>query len=163
TATMLMRLAAQGQVDADAPVRSVLPDFRLEDEDAAALLTPRHLLTHTGGFLGDDFTDTGAGDDALSRYVDNMATLPRLAPVGQLFSYCNAGFAVAGRMIEVLSGTTYERAAKAALLDPLQMNHSFFDPAEVMTYRFAVGHFSPFTDAEEVRVLRPWRLSRATA
>jgi CubicO group peptidase (beta-lactamase class C family) len=162
TATILMQLARRGQVDLNGAVRSVLPDFQLQDEDAAAHLTASHLLTHTGGFLGDDFTDTGSGDDALARYVENMATLPQLTLPGKLFSYCNSGFAVAGRMIEVLTGLTYERAAQAALLDPLEMEHSFFDPAAVMTYRFAVGHFSPFTDAEEVRVLRPWRLLRAT-
>jgi CubicO group peptidase (beta-lactamase class C family) len=161
TATILMQLVRQGRVDLNRPVRSVLPDFRLGDEEAAALLTARHLLTHTGGFLGDDFTETGSGDEALARYVDNMATLPQLTPPGELFSYCNAGFAVAGRMIEVLTGKTYERAAQDALLGPLEMERSFFDPAAVMTYRFAVGHFSPFTDEEDVRVRRPWSLSRA--
>jgi CubicO group peptidase (beta-lactamase class C family) len=162
TATILMQLARQGRVDLHGTVRSVLPDFHLADEETAARLTVRHLLTHTGGFLGDDFTDTGSGDEALACYVENMATLPQLAPLGKLFSYCNSGFAAAGRMIEVLTGTTYERAAQEALLDPLEMERSFFDPAAVMTYRFAVGHFSPFSDAEEVRVLHRWRLSRAT-
>src|SRR5215471_3011175 len=104
TATILMQLARQGRVNLNGTVRSVLPDFHLEDEDAAAFLTARHLLTHTGGFLGDDFTDTGSGDEALARYVENMATLPQLAPAGELFSYCNSGFAVVGRMIEVLTG-----------------------------------------------------------
>ncbi|MBV9545067.1 MAG: beta-lactamase family protein [Chloroflexi bacterium] len=163
TATLLMQLVSRGRIDLDAPVRSVLPDFSLQDQAAAATLTPRHLLTHTGGFVGDDFTDTGTGDDALARYVANMATLPQLAPLGELFSYCNSGFAVAGRMIEVRTGTTYERAAQTALLDPLEMTHSFLEPADVMTHRFAVGHFSPFSDTEEVGVLRPWRLARATA
>jgi CubicO group peptidase (beta-lactamase class C family) len=41
------------------------------------------------------------------------------------------------------------------------MSHSLFDPAAVMTHRFAVGHFCPFSDTEEPRVLRPWRLARA--
>jgi CubicO group peptidase (beta-lactamase class C family) len=162
TATILMQLVRQGRVNLDGSVRTVLPEFRLEDEGAAALLTPRHLLTHTGGFLGDDFTDTGSGDDALARYVEHMATLPQLAPPGELFSYCNSGFAVAGRMIEVLTGTTYERAAREALLEPLAMRRSFLDPTAVMTYRFAVGHIIPFTDAEDVRVARPWPLLRAT-
>jgi CubicO group peptidase (beta-lactamase class C family) len=49
------------------------------------------------------------------------------------------------------------------LLDALEMKRSFFDPAAVMTYRFAVGHYSPFSDTEEMYVLRPWQLPRAAA
>jgi CubicO group peptidase (beta-lactamase class C family) len=163
TATLLMQLVRQDRLDLDAPVRSVLPDFRLQDEAVAARLTPRHLLTHTGGFVGDDFTDTGPGDDALARYVANMATLEQRAPLGELFSYCNSGFAVAGRIVEVLAGTTYEHAAQTMLLVALEMKRSFFDPAALMTYRFAVGHYSPFSETEDVYVLRPWQLPRATA
>src|SRR3954454_21887581 len=47
TSTLVMQLADEGKVDLDAPVRSYLPDFRIADEDAAAQITPRMLLTHT--------------------------------------------------------------------------------------------------------------------
>ncbi len=69
TATAAMRLVAAGQLDRDAPVRTYLSDLQLRDADATARLTPRHLLTHTGGWMGDHFADTGRGDDALARYV----------------------------------------------------------------------------------------------
>src|SRR6185436_2636196 len=61
TACALMRLAEEGKVALDAPVRTYLPEFRLQDEAAAASITLRHLLTHAGGFFGDTFTDTGPG------------------------------------------------------------------------------------------------------
>jgi CubicO group peptidase (beta-lactamase class C family) len=89
TATAVMRLVEAGQLDLDQPVRTYLPALQLSDADASAGVTLRHLLTHTGGFEGDDFSDPGQGDDALARYVEGMAELPQVTRVGELFSYCN--------------------------------------------------------------------------
>src|SRR5687767_1537444 len=69
TATVMMRLVEEGKVDLDKPVVTYLPKFRLADEDAARRATVQHLLTHTGGWLGDYFDDFGRGDDALRRVV----------------------------------------------------------------------------------------------
>ena len=78
--------------------------FRVADEEVSAAVRVRHLLTHTAGWFGDDFTDPGDGDDALAEYVAAMASLPQIAPLGDYFSYNNAAFSVAGRVIEVVTG-----------------------------------------------------------
>jgi CubicO group peptidase (beta-lactamase class C family) len=161
TATAIMRLVEQGTLDLETPVRRYLPDLQLHDADVTQRLTLRHLVTHTAGFVGDDFTDPGAGDDALARYVANVAELPQVTPLGELWSYCNSGFAIAGRVVEVVRGQPYELAARELVLEPLGMDHSFFSAAEVMTYRFVVGHTSPFTTDGELEVARPWPLARA--
>ena len=67
TATLVMRLVEAGKPELDAPVRQYLPALRLADEDVAARVTLRHLLTHTGGWAGDYFVRTGSGDDALAK------------------------------------------------------------------------------------------------
>src|SRR5579875_1030573 len=126
TGTIAMRLVEQGKLDLEAPLRTYLPDLRLSDEDTAARISMRHLLTHTGGFDGDFFTDTGRGDDALAAVVERMAELAQLAPLGQVWSYCNSGFYLAGRVIEAVAGKTYEAAARELVLDPLGMTQSFF-------------------------------------
>src|SRR3954447_25234508 len=64
TATLVMQLVDEGLLDLDAPIRRYLPEFRLQDEKAAAAITTRQLLSHQAGFEGDVFTDTGRGDDA---------------------------------------------------------------------------------------------------
>ncbi len=161
TATALMRLREQGKIDLEAPVRRYLPDFRLQVDDVAQRVTLRHLLTHTAGFVGDDFTDTGPGDDAVARYVAHLVELPQLTPLGELWSYCNSGFVVAGRIIEVVTGQSYEQAIRELVFAPLDMRHSFLSGAEVMTHRFVVGHISPFDDSGQVEVARPWGLARS--
>jgi CubicO group peptidase (beta-lactamase class C family) len=60
TGTAVMRLVDEGALDLDATVRTYLPDLRLENEDVAARVTLRHLLTHTGGWWGVDAVDVPA-------------------------------------------------------------------------------------------------------
>jgi CubicO group peptidase (beta-lactamase class C family) len=160
TGTLVMRLVEMGLIDLDEPVRSYIPDLRLSDKAAEVSVTIRHLLTHMGGWAGDYFSETGSGDDCLARFVAEMAELPQLASPGELWAYNNAGFGLAGRVIEVVTGQTYEQAAREMVLEPLAMDHSFFDPAEIISHRFVVGHRVNKTG--EPSVLRPWALSRAS-
>lgn len=157
--TAMMRLVEAGKVDLDALVRTYLPDFRVSDEAASAAVTVRHLLTHTGGWAGDYFHDTGTGDDALARYVADMADLPQVTPLGEFWSYNNAGFSVAGRVIEVVCDKAFEEALGELVLEPLGLDHTFLDPGEVMTHRFAVGH--DVAEDGTAKVARPWPLVRS--
>lgn len=163
TGTVLMALVEQGRVALDAPVRAYLPDLQLADEAVAAQVTVRHLLTHSGGWLGDFFDDCGPGDDALARMLAKVARLPQLAALGELYSYNNAGFYIAGRVVEAVTGQTYEQAAAALVLAPLGMTRSFFFVRDAITYRVAAGHeavFAPPGEGAVPPVARPWGLAR---
>lgn len=160
TGTAVMALVEQGRLELDAPVRRYLPDLRLQDEETAAALTLRHLMTHTGGFVGDFFLDTGWGDDALARYVAHMTELEQLAPLGTLWSYCNSGFGLTARVIEAVTGQTAEGAITELVLAPFGMDRAFFFPWEVMTHGFASGHRA--VDGRSM-VLRPWSIPRASS
>ena len=140
TATALMRLVAEGRVELDAPVRRYVPELRLADEQAAAEITVLNLLNHTAGLDWGLIVDTGEGDDALARYVAKLAELKLIAPPGARASYSQAGYNLAGRIIEKVTGLTYERAVASLLFEPLGLSHSFFARDDVMTRRFAVGH-----------------------
>jgi len=159
TGTAAMRLVERGDVDLDAPLRTYLPELTLSDEAVAARATMRHLLTHTGGWVGDYFDDLGSGDDALARICDGMSTLPQLTPVGEVWSYNNAGFYLAGRVIEVVAGKPYEQAVQELVLEPLGLANSFYFADDVMTRRFAVGHHR--NDDAPPTVARPWGIGRA--
>jgi CubicO group peptidase (beta-lactamase class C family) len=158
TCTLLMRLVESGKVELDEPVRTYLPDLRLADEDVARRVTLRHLLTHTGGWEGDYFDDLGPGDDALARMVAAVGQLPQVTPLGEIWSYNNAGFYIAGRVAEVVTDKSFEDAMRELVLEPLGLTMSFFFPDEVMTHRFAVGHF---LENDQVTVARPWPIGRA--
>ena len=160
--TAAMRLVDRGLLDLYAPVRTYLPDFKLSDESVAARVTMRHLFTHTGGWVGDYFEHTGFGADALARIVEKLADLPQLTPLGEVYTYSNSGFFVAGRVIEVVTGLTYERAIQSLVLEPLRMKMSFFRhfATEFIIHRVAAGHEVGPTGPD---VTRPWARSRSAA
>lgn len=140
TATMVMQLAAAGRLDIDAPVRSVLPDFAVADADATRTVTIRQLLSHTSGIDGDFFHDTGRGDDCLAKYVQACAKLGQIHPPGATMSYCNSGFIVLGRIVEVMLGQTWDTALRERILDPLGLTRTMTLPEEVLRFRAAMGH-----------------------
>jgi CubicO group peptidase (beta-lactamase class C family) len=135
-----MRLVEEGKLSLDEPIRTYLPDFTMRDPAVAEGATTRHLMTHTGGWEGDFFPDTGYGDDALAKFVNLMAQLPQLTLLGTVCSYNNAGFSLAGRVIEAVTGKTCEAALKDLVLRPLGLKRSYLFPAHVMLHGFAVGH-----------------------
>jgi CubicO group peptidase (beta-lactamase class C family) len=161
TATAMQRLVERGLVDLDVPVRSYLPNLRLADSSVAQRVTLRHIFTHTAGWMGDYFDDAGLGDDALDIVVRRMDRLPQITPLGEIWSYNNAGYYLAGRVIEVVTGKTYEDAARELVLEPLGMSTSFFFAQDAITYRVAAGHDAVYPgDEREPVVLRPWWLAR---
>jgi CubicO group peptidase (beta-lactamase class C family) len=160
TGTLMMQLVEQGKVDLDAPVRRYIADFQLSDPNVAEKVTVRQLLTHMGGWVGDYFNDFGNGDDALDKMVKDIARLPQIHPLGTIWSYNNTGFNIASRIIEIVTGKPYERAAQEMLLDPLGLKMTFFYPGDVFfTHRFVVGHRK---ETGKVRVTRPWAIGRAS-
>jgi CubicO group peptidase (beta-lactamase class C family) len=119
----MMRLVEQGKVDLKAPVRTYLPDFRVQDEAVSRTVTVWNLLTHTSGWEG-QVSGPDRGEDTLRNFVaTTMPDLMQLAPPGAAWSYNNAGFSVAGRVIESVTGTSINRAVRdpgvhAARVDP---------------------------------------------
>ena len=142
TTTVAMRLADEGLLDLDAPVADVLPELRLADPGVTSQVTMRHLLTHTSGIDGDVFTDTGRGDDCVQRYVALLADAAQNHPLGATWSYCNSGFVLAGRVIEKLTGTTWDAALADRLLTPLGLDRTVTLPEQALLHRAAVGHVS---------------------
>ena len=113
-----MQLVDEGLLDLDTPVVEVLPELRLADPDVTKQVTMRHLLTHTSGIDGDVFTDTGRGDDCLEKYVDLLADAAQNHPLGATWSYCNSGFSLLGRVIEKLTGKTWDAGDARAAVHP---------------------------------------------
>ncbi|BCO36108.1 D-aminopeptidase [Mycobacterium heckeshornense] len=140
TGTVMMRLVEQGKVDLDSPVRRYIPDFAVADESVSATVTVRQLLNHTGGWAGRNGQDFGPGDDAVTRYVNSMTRLPQLTPPGTTFTYNNSGLVVAGRIIELVTRTTYESAVQRMLLDPLQLAHTRYFTDQIIGLNVAASH-----------------------
>ncbi|GAA3607500.1 hypothetical protein GCM10022419_110510 [Nonomuraea rosea] len=160
TATALMRLVAEGKVDLAAPVRRYVPELRLADEEAAARITVLNLLNHTAG-LDWNLIDAGAEDGSLAAFVTKLAELPLIAPPGARASYSQAGYNLAGRIIEKVTGLPYEKAVAALVLEPVGLSNTFFELDDVVVRRFAVGHNRD--EDGELRFAQPWKANPAHA
>ncbi len=137
--TAMMRLVEQGKVDLKAPVRKYLPDFRVRDENVSRDVTVWHLLTHTSGWEG-QISAPDRGEETLKTFVSSITDLMQLAPPGAAWSYNNAGFSVAGRVIEAVTGLSINRAIRDLVFTPLGLSHAGTTAGEFITHRFALGH-----------------------
>lgn len=140
TASLVMMLVDEGKLDLDAPVVTYLPEFKVADPDVTARVTLRDLLSHRSGIGGDHILDTGRGDDTLERYVATCGELGQDHDLGATMSYCNTGYSVAGRVIEVVTGKTWDAFLRERLIAPLGLTHTNTLPEEAILFRTAVGH-----------------------
>ncbi len=138
-ATAALRLVEQGKLNLRDPVRRHLPDFRVQDEAVSRDVTLWHLLTHTSGWEG-QVSGPDRGDETLKNFVASMTDLMQLAPPGAAWSYNNAGFSLLGRVIEVVTGTSINRAIRDLVFTPLGLVHAGTTAGEFITHPFALGH-----------------------
>jgi len=127
TATAIMQLVEQGRLNLDDDVNKYLKSFQLE-ENYPRPVTVANLLTHTGGF-DERLTGTGVRSPSelvpLGQYLaDNMP--PRVMPPDDTISYSNHGYALAGYLMEEISGMPFDQYIEENVLRPLDMNHSSF-------------------------------------
>jgi len=160
TATAMMRLVAQKKVDLGAPVRRYVPELVLGNEQWASEMTVLNLLNHTAGLDWRLIVDTGDGDDALARFVARLAELEQLAAPGTRTSYSQAGYNLAGRIIEQVTGLTFERAVETLVLEPLGLRDTLYAMDDIMARpAVAMGH-----NADEngrYAIARQWKDNRA--
>lgn len=151
TATAIMRLVEQGKLELAAPVKRYLPEFAVKDPAATRDVAIWHLLTHTPGWEG-QLTPEDRGIDSLARFAESQKDLPQLAAPGEVWSYNNAGFTIAGRVIEVASGQPIHDALRSLVIQPIGLTHTFTRTEDAVTYRFAAAHRS---SGETLTVVRP--------
>jgi len=141
-ATAMMRLVEQGKVDLRAPVRTYIPTFRVRDSTVSRDVTVWHLLTHMGGWEG-QVGGPERGTATLENFVaTTLPDLMQVAPPGKAWSYNNAGFSIAGRVIEVVTGKSINAAMRELVFQPLGLEHAGTTAGDFIVNRFAAGHTS---------------------
>jgi len=130
TSATLMTLVDEGKVSLDESVATYLPEFK----GAKKAITVRQLLSHTHGLpyaacIGDSTTTTANCTAAIAAGPDPV-TKP-----GKVFSYGGVGYEVAARIIEVVTGQSFEDAFEARVARPVGMTHTRFDEYQGQRFR----------------------------
>ncbi len=149
TAAALVSLAEEGKIDLNAPIGKYLEGL----PPRLASVTAHQLMSHTAG-LSDGAEMLGKHDEsALAEEVRKYKDTMFFTDPGDVFSYANPGFVIAGYLVERLSGEPYSRAIQKRVLGPLNMSRTTFLPSMAMTYPFSVGHVG--NTGVAARVMRP--------
>jgi CubicO group peptidase (beta-lactamase class C family) len=152
TFTAVMQLVEQGKLDLDADVNTYLTAFKIPDTYPEPI-TLRHLITHTAGFENIN-VELFAPDAAhlLSLAGALQRNQPRrVRPPGVYSSYSNYGVALAGLIVEEVSGQSFDEYVEEHIFRPLDMSHSTFReplppalaPQMSTAYVFSGGTFVP--------------------
>lgn len=140
TAALVAALVDDGRMSWDDPVRRHMPDFRLTDPPADALVTVRDLLCHRTGVGGHDllwYRTPWTLDETLRR-------ASRLAPDGPFrgsYLYNSTNYIAAGRAAAAAGGRPWEQLVRDRLCKPLGMADVAFTSAEAGRFADrAAGH-----------------------
>jgi CubicO group peptidase (beta-lactamase class C family) len=153
TAMLVMQLVDAGELSLDTMVKTILPEFNISGSEA---ITIRQLLSHTSGLTSDFTLDTGRGDDCLARYIEACNDLKLDSSPGTIVSYSSVGYNVLGRIVEVVTGQSWDEALRNRLLTPLKLTHTVTLPEEVLRFRSAMGHSGE--DGQKPELMPFWNL-----
>jgi CubicO group peptidase (beta-lactamase class C family) len=142
TTTLMLQQVERGVIDLDERVITYLPEFKLTTPEAAEKIRVRNLLTHTNGIDADLFFLDARGPDALSAFVEGLGQhCGVLFSPDEYISYSNGGMIVAGRLLEVVTGTPYHDLLKREVYAPIGMDDSCTSAEEAILRSTAIGHF----------------------
>ena len=136
-ASAVLTLRDEGKVDLDAPVTSYVPDFQLTGADASSMHV-RHVLDHTSGL-----PDLGMNlcTQSLSEWFSDPAQVtPLWNTPGELWNYSNRNYALAGLLLEKVSGQPFADAMQTRVFGPVGMPGATFDPTTAMAGDHSLGH-----------------------
>ena len=155
TWTAVMQLVEEGRIDLHADVNTYLKDFKIPSTYPQPV-TMEHLMTHTAGFedIGLGYAVSNPND--LQPLGTTLAqTIPaRIWPPGQVWSYSNWGAALAGYIVQEVSGVPFNQYVREHIFTPLGMNNTTIEQPPpsplaanvVKTYAYANGSFEQKPD-----------------
>jgi len=162
TATALMMLVDDGKVKLDDPVEKYLPEFKGQELEVDKMrkkpihpITVRNVLSHTSGLPFSSAMERPTLDlFPLRERVESYAKAPLQFEPDAKYQYSNAGINTAGRIIEVVSGMSYEDFLDKRLFGPLGMKDTTFWPSEEQITRLTKPYkpSKDKTDLEETTI-----------
>ncbi len=134
----MMQLVEEGRLDLDAPITDVLPEFTPRNPHGGEI-TLRQLTSHRAGLVreppvGHYFDDT---EPTLAETVESLVSTELVFPPEARSKYSNAGIAVVGRALEVVTGEEFAAYLENRVLRPMGMESSSFRPTDRTEARLA--------------------------
>ncbi|HEX5218896.1 MAG TPA: serine hydrolase domain-containing protein [Verrucomicrobiae bacterium] len=141
TGVAVLMLQDEGKLSVTDPVAKYLPEFAnlKTPSGKPANLTISQILTHTSG-LGEARGDAARQAKTLADLVPLWLAAPMQYEPGAKWQYCQSGINAAGRIVEVVSGMTFDVFLQKRLFDPLGMTNTTFYPTSDQRARLATAY-----------------------
>jgi D-alanyl-D-alanine carboxypeptidase len=132
TAVLILQLLEQGKLELHTPIRRYLPNYKGEGANG---VTVHHLLNHTSGI--ENFDQVKTYEEAVSKGIpayqlphtstqllDEFSSGKLVREAGKTFEYNNADYIILGKIIESVTGKTFDEVLRERILGPLGMSAS---------------------------------------
>jgi CubicO group peptidase (beta-lactamase class C family) len=133
TAAAVLALVQDGRLALDDPARQYVPELPYD-------VTVRHLVTHSSGLPDYDWFEPFFGPEEIRTAARRLEILRERRPAltmtpGRQFEYNGFGFDLAARVVERISGVSFEDFLRQRFLAPLGMTDTFIRPARLSAFR----------------------------
>jgi CubicO group peptidase (beta-lactamase class C family) len=141
TGVAVLMLQDEGRLNVTDPVAKYIPEFAnlKTPSGKPANLTITQILTHTSG-LGEASGPAAQAAKTLAELVPVWLAAKMQFEPGAQWKYCQSGINLAGRIVEVVSGMSFDSFLQKRLFDPLAMKDTTFYPTAAHKARMAVGY-----------------------
>lgn len=144
---LIMQLVQEGKLHLDDKISDFLPYYR---EDTGSRITIHHLLSHQSGIK--DFTSRFDYRGTISRlsfgtdeFIKEYCSEELIHEPGTIYSYCNSGYIILGRIIEKVTHQSFEQNLQERIFKPVGMGNSGYDRNETIIPKRASGYtYGPF-------------------
>ena len=143
TAIAILKLRDEGMLSLDDPVERYVPELKglVYPTADSPRITIRHLLSHAEGFPEDNPWGDRHLADSEAQLSDMMRRgIPFSNAPGLAYEYSNFGFAILGRVVANVSRAPYDQYIRSAILLPLGMSSTTFEPRDVPRDALALGY-----------------------
>jgi serine beta-lactamase-like protein LACTB len=136
----VMQLVEAGKLDLDAPVTRYLPSFTPKNPFEKPI-TLRQLMTHRAGLVREPSVGSyfDNANTSLEKTITSLNSTELLYPPESKVKYSNAGIAAVGYVVEKTKGQAFGRYLKSAVLTPLGLTNSSFEPEPEIKQKLAQG------------------------
>ena len=141
TGTAILMLQDEGKLNVADPVAKYLPEFAnlKTPSGKPANLTISQILTHTSG-LGEAGGDAARQAKTLADLVPLWLAGPMQYEPGAKWQYCQSGINAGARIVEVVSGMSFDAFLQKRLFDPLGMSNTTFYPTDAQRARLITAY-----------------------
>lgn len=159
TSLAVVKLAQEGTLDLDVAISKYLSEEQMswictyETRHLAAMITLRHLLTHTSGLAVPHFQGYTGNVPTISEALrgSSPANNLRVQPVdipGRSFSYSGGGFTVIQLILTTMLKEPFPDLMQRIILNPLGMTRSHFGALPITERNYAKAFLTGYTPAD---------------